>query len=293
MSGLKALRNRISSVRATRKITQAMRMVAASKLRRAQQEVEKARAYAKEIQTMTARLARDRESAPASSLASRLLDGVSDAPALLVVASGQRGLCGGFNSQIARLARARAMKLNEEGRDFSFLCVGRKAGDALRRDWESRIVEVISPGRSSSEIHKVADETAERVASHFHEGLCGSCDFFHSVFESVLTQKPVMRSLSPFTEAAGAEEKSAAVYHYEPWTEELMASLVSRNLRAQIAIGLLENAAGEEGARMTAMDNATRNADDMISRLSIAYNRTRQAMITKELVEIISGAEAL
>ena len=305
MSGLKELRNRIASVGATRKITRAMQMVAASKLRRAQEDLMNARPFADEMRAMTARLAQEKDAGEGGGLARRMVEkGGAPHDVLFVVASGLRGLCGGFNSAILRLARARARALAEGGRKVLVLPMGRKAGEMMRREKSAEIVDLIEVGQTRHAMREASEDAAERIVSLFEEGAFGRCLFFHAVFESVLTQRPVERALIPIeegekTSASGGEGVFSApsgaegVYEYEPEGSQILEHLLRRNLSAQLYLGLLENAAGEQGARMTAMDNATRNADDMMDDLSVRYNRTRQAMITRELVEIISGAEAL
>jgi F-type H+-transporting ATPase subunit gamma len=294
MPSLKALRNRIASVKATQKITKAMQMVAASKLRRAQAAAEAARPYA---QRMAAVLANVAAGASGSAGAPRLLVGTgAEQKHLLLVCTADRGLCGAFNSSIARLARDHANRLIAEGKDVKFLCVGRKGYDILRRIFPGRIVEVIEL-RGVRQIGFVnADEIGKRVLALFDEGTFDVCTLFYAQFKSVISQVPTAVRLVPAEIPAGTNAAAAignAGYEYEPDEVSILADLLPRNLSIQIFRALLENVASEQGAKMSAMDNATRNAGDMIDRYTLVYNRTRQAQITKELIEIISGAEAL
>jgi F-type H+-transporting ATPase subunit gamma len=293
MASLKDLRNRISSVKATRKITKAMQMVAAAKLRRAQEAATAARPYAERMDAMLGNLGRraNPESAP------RLLVGTGkDEAHLLIVMTAERGLCGGFNANIAKLARADANRLRAEGKAVKILTVGRKGADNLRRDWGSRIIDRVDFRGLKQITFAAASDIAGKVLALFETGEFDVATLYFSEFKSVITQKPTALQLIPArlppesnAQAAGA----AAVYDFEPDENEILADLLPRNLATQVYRGLLENAASEQGARMSAMDSATRNAGDMIDRLTLNYNRTRQAMITKELIEIISGAEAL
>ncbi len=296
MSSLKDLRNRIASVKATQKITKAMQMVAAAKLRRAQEAAEAARPYAERMDTVLANLG---QRVSAQEGASPLLVGTgSDKVHLLVVATAERGLCGGFNTNIARLAREHARRLLDEGKTVKILCVGRKGRDSLRRDLNSYIIDLIELRGIRSVGFENADEIGQRVLEMFSNGEFDVCTLFFSEFRSILSQAPTALQLIPAKlpeadeEAAKADGPDAA-YEYEPDEEEILAELLPLNVSTQIFRGLLENAASEQGARMTAMDSATRNAGDMIDKLTLHYNRTRQAQITKELIEIVSGAEAL
>ena len=295
MAALKELRVRIDSVKATRKITGAMKMVAASKLRRAQDAAEAARPYADRMARMVASLAhaaRESESAPA------LLRGTgADDRHLLVVATSDRGLCGGFNSAIVRAARARAAELEGGGRTVALLVVGRKGREALRRDRESGIVEAVEGVGARGVAFAEAAAIADNVARRFAAGEFDVCTLFYNRFVSAISQEVTARQLVPLpVEAegeAGEEALGGAVYEFEPDEEAILTELLPRNMAVQVFRALLENAAGEQGARMMAMDNATRNAGDMIDRLTLTYNRSRQAAITRELIEIVSGAEAL
>jgi F-type H+-transporting ATPase subunit gamma len=291
---LKDLRNRIGSVKATQKITRAMQMVAAAKLRRAQEQAEAARPYAERMGAVLANLARsvrDQEGAP------RLLAGTgAEDTHLLVVATADRGLCGGFNSNIARKARADAAALIKEGRTVKILCVGRKGFDVLKRQFERNIIDTISLRHVREVGFANAQEIGRRVVDMFDAGEFDVCTLYYAHYRSVISQEPTAQRLIPATIEADGDNGRAAprtVYDFEPDEAEIMAELLPLNLNVQVFKALLENAASEQGARMTAMDNATRNAGEMIDKLTLNYNRTRQAQITKELIEIISGAEAL
>jgi F-type H+-transporting ATPase subunit gamma len=296
MASLKELRGRIGSVKQTQKITSAMKLVAASKLRRAQDQAEASRPFASRMEQMLANLAAgvaDVQGAP------RLLAGTgSDGVHLLVVATADRGLCGGFNSSIARGARRRIRELQEQGKQVKLMCVGRKGRDALRRDYGGLIEDTIEGvGRRRLE-YAEAQAIAERLQRLYQDGAFDVCTIIYNRFRSAITQELTFRQLIPVApgevqdgEAAGEEVK--AVYEFEPSETGILEELLPRNLAVQIYGALVENAASEQGARMTAMDSASRNAGDMIDRLTMTYNRTRQAQITRELIEIISGAEAL
>jgi F-type H+-transporting ATPase subunit gamma len=294
MPSLKDLRNRIASVTATQKITRAMQMVAAAKLRRAQEAAEAARPYAERMDTVLANLGARID---ASQGASPLLVGTGDDKThLVVVASAERGLCGGFNGNIARLARQDIRQLMNDGKTVKILCVGRKAADILKRDMGSMILDVIDLKGVRQVGFENAHEIAARVLEMFDGGEFDVCTLYFSEFKSVLAQIPQGLQLIPakLPEAGDEDDAAAAaVYDYEPDEEEILADLLPLNIATQIFRGLLENAASEQGARMTAMDNATRNAGEMIDKLTLNYNRSRQAQITKELIEIVSGAEAL
>ncbi|MYE59748.1 MAG: F0F1 ATP synthase subunit gamma [Alphaproteobacteria bacterium] len=295
MPSLKDLRNRISSVRATQKITSAMKMVAAAKLRRAQEAAEAARPYAERMERMLGSLG---GSLAGSAGAPKLLAGSGeDRTHLVVVATADRGLCGGFNGGIVRRARELIEELEGAGRTVRILCVGRKGRDQLRRLHGTKIVDVIEGvGRRSVEFAE-ADAIAERVRTMFDEGGFDVCAIVYARFKSAISNEVTVQQLvpAPLPEAdEGADAGGpSAVYIYEPDEEAILEDLLPRNVSVQVYRALLENAASEHGARMAAMDNATRNAGDMIARLTLQYNRTRQAMITKELIEIISGAEAV
>ena len=298
MASLKDMRVRIASVKATRKITKAMQMVAAAKLRRAQDAASAARPYAERMDRMMANLndkVTDRASAP------RLLVGTGkDQVHLMVVATAERGLCGGFNSNIARLARQDAQKLLRDGKTVKILCVGRKGADNLRRDFGRNIVDRVDLKAVKQMAFANADAIGQKLLGMFEAGEFDVCTLYYSEFKSVIAQKPTALQLIPVKlnePAASALSSKAtgamAAVEYEPGEDEILADLLPRNISTQVFRGLLENAASEQGARMSAMDSATRNAGDMINKLTIKYNRQRQANITKELIEIISGAEAL
>lgn len=295
MATLKSLRVRIASVKSTQKITKAMKMVAASKLRRAQEAVEAGRPYAERMGRLVAALAARQagmEGAP------RLLAGTGrDDVHLLVVATAERGLCGGFNSSIVRLARRHAEELRGAGKTVKILCVGKKGRDQLRRDFASSIVDTVDLSGVRRLSFPDAAAIADQVLARFAAGEFDVCTLFYSQFRSVMSQSPTATRLIPAEIGAPGDDAGpdlgGAIYEYEPDEDELLEQLLPKNLNVQIFRGLLENAASEQGARMTAMENATRNAGDMIQRLTLVYNRNRQAVITKELIEIISGAEAL
>jgi F-type H+-transporting ATPase subunit gamma len=295
MPSLKDLRNRIASVKATQKITKAMQMVAAAKLRRAQSAAEAARPYAERMETVLANLAtalKGREGGPP------LMVGTGrDAAHLLVVCTAERGLCGAFNSSIVRLAREHARRLIADGKTVKFFCVGKKGFDQLKRNFASSIVEVVELRGVRQLGFAQAETIADKIFAMFGAGEFDVATLFFSRYRSVISQIPTALKIVPAeipADTAGAEAAlGGAVYEYEPDESELLAELLPLNVAIQILRALLENAASEQGARMSAMDNATRNAGDMIDRLTLRYNRTRQAMITKELIEIISGAEAL
>ena len=294
MASLKDLRNRIASVKATQKITKAMQMVAAAKLRRAQEAAEAARPYS---QRMGAVLANIAQAVGGGGDAPALMTGTGkDDVHLLVVCTAERGLCGGFNSQISRLARDHVRKLQGQGKTVKIITVGKKGYDVLRRDFASLIIDRIEL-RDAKQVGFVhADMIAKKVITLFNQGGFDVCTLFYSEFKSVISQVPTAQQIIPAaapSATADAATSGGAVYEYEPEPGEILGDLIPRNISVQIFRALLENAAGEMGAKMSAMDNATRNAGDMINKLTITYNRQRQAQITKELIEIISGAEAL
>jgi len=294
MPSLKDLRGRINSVKSTRKITQAMKMVAAAKLRRAQAQAEAARPYAERMQRMLASLGVSVANSPT---APRLLVGTgADRTHLLVVVTADRGLAGPFNANVGRFARARIRALESEGKAVRLLCIGRKGAAFLRREFAPRIAgEVTFQGRKRVDFAD-AEAVAQRVTEMLERAEFDHCSLIYNRFRSVISHVPTEQRLipAPLPEgAAAASDGPQAMYEYEPAEEEILAQLLPRNLAIQIYRAVLESAAGEQGARMTAMDNATRNAGEMIDRLTLNYNRTRQANITKELIEIISGAEAV
>jgi F-type H+-transporting ATPase subunit gamma len=289
MPSLKDLRNRIAATKATQKITKAMQMVAASKLRRAQAAAEAARPYAQSMERVLGGIAAtvaDPASAP------KLLGGTgSDRVHLLVVCTAERGLCGPFNSAIVRLARERANSLAGQGKEVKFLCVGRKGFEQLRRQYGPQILETIELRGVRSIGFEHADKIAAKIIELYDQGAFDICTLFFSRFRSVIAQIPTALQIVPPVFPEKAEAGTA--YEYEPDELEILAEFLPRNISVQLFRALLENAASEQGARMSAMDNATRNAGEMIRKQTLRYNRSRQAMITKELIEIISGAEAL
>ncbi len=292
MPSLKDLRNRIASVKSTQKITKAMQMVAAAKLRRAQMAAEAARPFAERMEKVLANLARG---IGAGTQAPKLLAGNGqDQVHLLVVCTAERGLCGAFNGSIVRLAREHANRLLREGKTVKMLLVGKKGFEQLRRQFEQNIVEVIELRSVKQVGFGEADPIGKKIIAMFEAGDFDVCTLFFSRFKSVISQIPTALRLIPaeLPESDDATGTGAA-YEYEPGEEEILASLLPRNISIQVFRALLENAASEQGSRMSAMDNATRNAGEMIKKQTQIYNRSRQAMITKELIEIISGAEAL
>jgi F-type H+-transporting ATPase subunit gamma len=291
MASLKDMRNRIASVKATRKITKAMQMVAAAKLRRAQEAATAARPYAERMARVLGNVSASvANKAGASPL---LVGNGKDQVHLLIVMTAERGLCGGFNTNIARLARQDAVRLLKEGKTVKILTVGRKGYDSLRRDYARQVVDRVDLKGVKQLTFANAEDVARKVLAMFDAGEFDVATLYFSEFKSVIAQKPTALQLIPATMPEGQANASQNVYEYEPSEEEILGYLLTRNIATQIFRGLLENAASEQGARMSAMDNATRNAGDMINKLTIRYNRQRQANITKELIEIISGAEAL
>ena len=295
MPSLKDLRVRIDSVKSTQKITSAMKMVAAAKLRRAQEQVEASRPYADRMGRMLGALAasaKDQPGAPA------LLRGTGkDEVHLILLGTADRGLCGGFNSSIVREARRKIKELRDAGKTVKVLCVGRKGRDQLRRDYGELIIDTIEDvAKPTLGFHK-ADEIAQRVTAMFEAGEFDVCTIFYAEFRSAISQIVTPQQLIPFTAEEPADDVAGAPavgsYEYEPDQEEILEALLPRNIAVQIFRALLENNASEQGARMTAMDNATRNAGEMIGNLTLIYNRTRQAAITRELIEIISAKEAM
>ena len=297
MASLKDLRNRIASVKATQKITKAMQMVAAAKLRRAQEAAEAARPYASRMGAVLANLSAAMEGQAG---ASALMAGTGKEDThLLIVCTAERGLCGGFNSNIAKLAREHADRLVRDGKTVKIICVGKKGYDVLRRKYNHLIVDRVDLREVKQVAFANAHGIADKVLSMFDAGEYDVATLFYSEFQSVISQIPTALQIIPANVAAGEGDEAAtvdlgaAVYEYEPEESEILEELLPRNIGVQIFRALLENAASEQGARMSAMDNATRNAGEMIDKLTMNYNRRRQAQITKELIEIISGAEAL
>ncbi len=291
MPSLKDLKNRIASVKSTQKITRAMQMVAAAKLRKAQERAEAARPYAERMDRVLSSIGvsyAKRDDAPA------LLKGTGKTDThLLVVATAERGLCGGFNSSIAKMAREHARELIAGGKTVKILCVGKKGYDALKRLFADQIVEVISLREVKKIGYANACDIGGKVLAMFGAGEFDVATLFYSRFKSVISQEPTAHQLVPARFDEESETGETLSYDYEPDESVILEDLLPRNVKVQILRALLENGAGEMGAKMSAMDNATRNAGDMIERLTLSFNRQRQAQITKELIEIISGAEAL
>ncbi len=299
MPSLKDLRNRIGSVKSTQKITSAMKMVAASKLRRAQEQAEAGRPYAERMEKVLGSLA---GAVASTGSGPKLMTGTGrDDVHMLVVVTSDRGLCGGFNGSITREARRRIRELRDVGKTVKLFCVGRKGRDNLRRDFPEMIVESVMDVGKPKLGFADANAIGNRLIDMFEAGEFDVCTVIYNRFQSAISQIVTAQQLVPLAADNGGEEEGeapatvagGAVYEFEPDEEAILASLLPRNLSVQVYRALLESAASEQGARMTAMDNATRNAGDMINNLTLVYNRSRQAHITKELIEIISGAEAL
>lgn len=291
MPSLKELKNRINSVTATQKITKAMQMVAAAKLRRAQEAAEAARPYSERMAAVLSNVAQSTQGDDAPPL----MKGTgADNVHLLLVCTADRGLCGGFNSSIARKARDHTRQLLADGKSVKIITVGRKGFDILRREFSNDIIDQVELREVKRIGFENAHSIAQNVISRFEKGEFDICTLFYAQFKSVIAQIPTAKQLIPAAGGAQDEETEAgAVYEYEPDVGAILDDLIPRNIAVQIFGALLENVAGEMGAKMSAMDNATRNAGEMIDSLSLKYNRQRQAQITKELIEIISGAEAL
>jgi F-type H+-transporting ATPase subunit gamma len=296
MANLKDLRIRITSVKSTQKITAAMKMVAASKLRRAQVAAEEGRPYAERMERMLGQVT---ATMPEGAGGPKLLSGTgADDVHLFVVVTSDRGLCGGFNSSIVRAVRLKVLELQAAGKTVKLLCVGRKGRDGLKRDFESLIVDTYEDVTRNGANFDTAREVAAKVSDMFEAGEFDVCTLFFNTFKSAMTQVLTAQQLIPFAvpEANEGDDQAEGVntlYIMEPSESEILEDLLPRNLSVQVFRALLEGYASEQGARMTAMDNATRNAGDMLDELTMTYNRTRQAVITSELIEIISGAEAL
>lgn len=296
MPSLKDLKTRISSVTSTQKITKAMKMVAASKLRRAQESAVSARPYAERMDRVMAGLG---ASLATQNDASPLLVGTGkDDVHLVVVASSERGLCGGFNTSIVRGAKAKINRLVLEGKTVKILCIGKKGFQQLKRDYEDKIIDVVDITHIRRMAYSDAQPIGQRLLDMFAAGEFDVCSIFYSEFKSALTQIVTDQQLIPAKipetdDVSDGPDLGGAIYSYEPGEEEILDTLLPRNISVQVFRALLENAASEQGSRMTAMDSATRNAGDMIKSLTVQYNRSRQAVITKELIEIISGAEAV
>jgi F-type H+-transporting ATPase subunit gamma len=292
MASLKDMRVRIASTKATQKITKAMQMVAASKLRRAQTAAEAARPYAEKMDEVISNIATAASGSPG---APALLSGTGkDQVHLFLVCTGERGLSGAFNSSIVRLAREQALSLINQGKEVKFFCVGRKGFEQLRRTFEKQIIENVELRSVRQLGFGNAEDIAKKVIARFEAGEFDVCTLFYSRFKSVIAQIPTAQQIIPLVvEAPAANAGPLTSYEYEPEEDEILATLLPRNIAVQVFRALLENNASFYGAQMSAMDNATRNAGDMIRKQTLIYNRTRQAMITKELIEIISGAEAM
>ena len=296
MANLKDLRNRISSVKSTQKITSAMKMVAAAKLRRAQERVESARPYAEKMQRIISSIA-DNVTSP-EIFPPILMGREKDNTHLIIVASSDRGLCGGFNTNIIKAAKELMNNLENKGKKVKFLCVGKKGKEQITRFYKDKMINV-ETGFSQAKIDfsEISNFT-KKITEMFDKEEFDSCTFIYAKFRSAIQQNIIKQKLIPFTKVDSQEKESVTdkekeVYDFEPQEGEILPSLIPANITTQIFHGLLENYASEQGARMTAMDSATRNASDMIDDLTLFYNRTRQAVITKELIEIISGAEAV
>jgi F-type H+-transporting ATPase subunit gamma len=290
MPSLKDLRNRIATTKATQKITKAMQMVAASKLRRAQLAAEQARPYAERMEKVLGNIA---SSVGDITAAPKLLTGTGSTQVhLLLVCTGERGLCGPFNSAIVRLARERVNSLMADGKQVKIFCVGRKGFDQLKRQFEQLIIEVVDLRGVRQIAFEHADAIGRKIVGLYDDGQFDVCTLFFSRFKSVIAQIPTAQQIIPAV-FEKKQDNGGAAYEYEPDEEDILAELLPRNISVQILRALLENSASFYGAQMSAMDNATRNAGEMIRKQTLNYNRTRQAMITKELIEIISGAEAL
>jgi F-type H+-transporting ATPase subunit gamma len=293
MANLKDLKIRINSVKNTQKITAAMKMVAAAKLRRAQEQAEAARPYAERMERVLGSLAAatvGKDGAPAL-----LAGNGKDQTHLVVVMTSDRGLCGGFNSTIVRGARRLIRGLKNDGKTVKILCVGRKGRDQLKREFPADIIGTVEDIAKPRLTFDASNQVAIRIRQMFEHGEFDVCTLVYNKFKSAMTQIVTVQQLIPFAPKAANENTAAptASYEYEPDETEILAELLPRNIGMQVYRALLENGASEQGSRMTAMDNATRNAGEMINKLTINYNRTRQANITKELIEIISGAEAV
>ena len=291
MPSLKDLKNRIGSVKSTQKITSAMKMVAAAKLRKAQEQAIASRPYCSSMEKIV------------SSLANKLVDNAPDLlkgkkeikKQLIVVFSADRGLCGGFNGSISRAVKSEVKKANDLGIETKLLFVGRKSADTLKKDFQQNIIEVIT-GNSTNPIYSDALSIASKIVSLYQNNEFGSCKIIFNKFISAITQEVTLKSLIPIetnNEETSNNNQVNSVYEYEPTEEVILDELLNKNIATQLFSAQMESTASELAARMTAMDNATRNAGDLIDRLTLLYNRTRQAFITKELIEIISGAEAL
>ena len=291
MASLDDLKKRISSVKSTQKITKAMKMVAAAKLRRAQESAEKGRPYSEKMNNIILNLSSgisDKENAP------KLLSGTGDDKVhLCVVMTADRGLCGGFNSNIIKKAKAYFQKLSESGKTLKIITVGSKGYDQLKRLYQENIIENISFKDSKNANYFDADKVGKIIIEKFENKEFDVCTIFYNQFKNVITQIPQEQQIIPLKTAEEKDKSSEENYEFEPDEDEILGNLLPKNISTQIFKAMLENSASEQGSRMSAMDNATRNAGEMVDKLTIEYNRSRQAAITKELIEIISGAESL
>ncbi len=290
MASLDDLKKRIASVKSTQKITKAMKMVAAAKLRKAQESAERGRPYSEKMNNIILNLSNgisDKENAP------KLLSGTgNDKVHLCVVMTSDRGLCGGFNSNIIKKAKTYFSKILEEGKELKIITVGSKGNDQLKRVYGEKIIENISLKESKNANYFDADKVGKIVIKRFEAGDFDVCTIFYNQFKNVITQIPQAQQIIPLNNQE-AEKSSEEIYEFEPDEDEILSNLLPKNISTQIFKAMLENSASEQGSRMSAMDNATRNAGEMVDKLTIEYNRSRQAAITKELIEIISGAESL
>ena len=290
MATLDDLKKRIASVKSTQKITKAMKMVAAAKLRRAQENAEKGRPYSEKMNNIILNLSSgisDKENAP------KLLSGTGeDKVHLCIVLTSDRGLCGGFNTNIIKKAKAYFQKISDEGKTLKIITVGSKGYDQLKRVYGDKIIENISFKESKNANYFDADKVGKMVIEKFEAGEFDVCTIFYNQFKNVITQIPQAQQIIPLNNE-GEENSSEESYEFEPDEDEILSNLLPKNISTQIFKAMLENSASEQGSRMSAMDNATRNAGEMVDKLTIEYNRSRQAAITKELIEIISGAESL
>ena len=291
MASLDDLKKRIASVKSTQKITKAMKMVAAAKLRRAQESAEKGRPYSEKMNNVILNLSSgisDKENAP------KLLSGTGyDKVHLCVVMTSDRGLCGGFNSNIIKKAKSYFSKILSEGKELKIITVGSKGNDQLKRMYGDKIIENISFKESKNANYFDADKVGKIVIDKFESSEFDICTIFYNQFKNVITQIPQAQQIIPLNSEDSEENSSEESYEFEPDEDEILSNLLPKNISTQIFKAMLENSASEQGSRMSAMDNATRNAGEMVDKLTIEYNRSRQAAITKELIEIISGAESL
>ncbi len=291
MASLDDLKKRIASVKSTQKITKAMKMVAAAKLRRAQESAEKGRPYSEKMNNVILNLSSgisDKENAP------KLLSGTgNDKVHLCVVMTSDRGLCGGFNSNIIKKAKSYFSKILSEGKELKIITVGSKGNDQLKRMYGDKIIENISFKESKNANYFDADKVGKIVINKFESSEFDICTIFYNQFKNVITQIPQAQQIIPLNSEDSEENSSEESYEFEPDEDEILSNLLPKNISTQIFKAMLENSASEQGSRMSAMDNATRNAGEMVDKLTIQYNRSRQAAITKELIEIISGAESL